>query len=56
MPDNRNQRGSPDDQRINVNDEDEIRNWSKSMNATPEELDAREIEGGSKEGRLRRCG
>jgi hypothetical protein len=31
-------RGSPDRDRIDVNDEDELRNWSKSLNTTPDKL------------------
>jgi hypothetical protein len=38
MADDKQNRGSPDRQRIDVNDPDELRNWSKSLNATPEQI------------------
>ena len=38
MADDKSKRGSPDRDRIDVNDEDELRNWSKSLNKTPEEI------------------
>jgi hypothetical protein len=31
-------RGSPDDQEINVEDCDELRHWSSTLNARPEQL------------------
>lgn len=34
------QRGSPDDQFINVNDWDELRHWSRVLQVTPEVLRA----------------
>ena len=40
-------RGSPDRHCIDINDENEVRNWSKSLGVTPERL----IEGGSPQGR-----
>jgi hypothetical protein len=38
MADDKANRGSPDRNRIDVNDADELRNWSKSLNTTPEKL------------------
>ena len=38
MPDDRSQRGSPDRDRIDINDDHEVRNWSMSLNVTPDEL------------------
>ena len=38
MPDDRSQRASPDNQRIDINDAYEVRNWCKSLNVTPEQL------------------
>jgi hypothetical protein len=38
MSDDRNQRGSPDRDRIDINDENEVRNWSKSLKVTPDQL------------------
>ena len=40
MSDDKSKRGSPDRDRIDVNDTDEVRNWSKSLGITPEELKA----------------
>ena len=38
MPDDPSKRGNPDRQRIDINDENEVRNWSKSLNVTPDQL------------------
>jgi hypothetical protein len=38
VSDDKAQRGAPDDRRIDVNDPDEIRHWSKSLGVTPEQL------------------
>lgn len=38
MADDKANRGSPDRDRIDVNDPDELRNWSKSLNTTPDKL------------------
>jgi hypothetical protein len=38
MPDDRSRRGSPDRDRIDVNDEHEVRNWSMVLKATPDQL------------------
>jgi hypothetical protein len=38
MPDNQQQSGGQDRQRINVNQDYELRDWAKSMNTTPERL------------------
>ena len=38
MPDDRSQRASPDNQRIDIDDAYEVRNWCKSLNVTPEQL------------------
>jgi hypothetical protein len=38
MADDKSNRGQPDRDRIDVNDDDELRNWSKSLNKTPEEI------------------
>lgn len=40
MTDNKDKRGSPDNKRIDVNDENEVRNWCKSFGCTPAELKA----------------
>lgn len=38
MSDNKSDRSSPDNKRIDVNDSDELRNWTKSLNVTSERL------------------
>jgi hypothetical protein len=38
MGDDKSNRGQPDRDLIDVNDDDELRNWSKSLNMTPEEI------------------
>ena len=38
MTDDKIKRGQPDRDLINVNDEYELRNWSKSMNKTADEI------------------
>ena len=38
MSDDKTKRGSPDLDRIDMNDPDEVRNWTKSLNVTKEEL------------------
>jgi len=38
MPDNRQNRGAPDNRRIDVNDEHEVRNWAQSFEVTPDQL------------------
>jgi Protein of unknown function (DUF3606) len=38
MRDDRSQRGSPDRDRIDINDEHEVRNWSQSLKVTPDQL------------------
>jgi hypothetical protein len=38
MSDNKTDRASPDNKRIDVNDPDELRNWTKSLGVTPERL------------------
>ena len=38
MPDDTNKSGGQDRQRINVNQEHELRDWAKTMNTTPEKL------------------
>jgi hypothetical protein len=38
MADDKSNRGQQDRDRIDVNDPDELRNWSKSLNMTPEEI------------------
>jgi hypothetical protein len=48
MADDKSKRGGPDRDRIDVNDPDELRNWSKSLNKTPEEIkDAVRVVGNS---------
>jgi hypothetical protein len=48
MADDKTKRGSPDRDRIDVNDDDELRDWSKSLNRTPEEIkDAVRVVGNS---------
>jgi hypothetical protein len=48
MADDKANRGSPDRDRIDVNDPDELRNWSKFLNKTPEEIkDAVRVVGNS---------
>ena len=46
MPDDRSQRASPDNQRIDINDAYEVRNWCKSLHVTPEQLSARSQQSG----------
>jgi hypothetical protein len=38
MSDDKTQRGSPDNKRIDIHDPDEVRHWSKSLGVTPEQL------------------
>jgi len=38
MADDKTNRGRQDRERIDVNDDDELRNWSKSLNKTSEEI------------------
>lgn len=38
MSDDKSARHSPDNKRIDVNDPNEVRHWSKSLNVTPEKL------------------
>lgn len=38
MSDDKNQRHGQDRQRINVNEDYELRDWAKSMNTTPERI------------------
>ena len=40
MSDDKAQRGSPDRDRIDINDPDEIRNWTKSLGISKEELES----------------
>ena len=40
MADDKSKSGRPDRDRIDVNDDDELRNWSKSLNKTPDEIKA----------------
>jgi hypothetical protein len=48
MADDKTKRGQQDRDRIDVNDPDELRNWSKSLNKTPEEIkDAVRVVGNS---------
>jgi len=38
MSDNKGKRGSPDRDRIDINDPDEVRNWTESLGVSKEEL------------------
>jgi hypothetical protein len=38
MSDNKANRGSPDRDRIDLSDEDEVRNWTQSLGVSKEEL------------------
>jgi DNA-binding protein H-NS len=38
MSDDKSQRNAPDNKRIDVNDPNEVRHWSKSLGVTPEQL------------------
>ena len=38
MADDKANRGSPDRDRIDINDPDEVRNWTKSLGVTKDEL------------------
>jgi hypothetical protein len=40
MSDDKSRRGSPDRERIDIHDPDEVRNWTKSLQTTPEKLKA----------------
>jgi hypothetical protein len=40
MSDDKSKRGSPDRDRIDMNDPDEVRNWTQSLGVTKEELAA----------------
>ena len=39
MSDNKANAGNPDRSRIDINDPDEVRNWTKSLGVTKEELE-----------------
>jgi hypothetical protein len=39
MSDDKNKRGSPDRIRIDIHDPDEVRNWTKSLGVSKEELE-----------------
>ena len=39
MSDSKSNRGSPDRDRIDIHDPDEVRNWTKSLGVTKEELE-----------------
>lgn len=39
MSDDKSKRGSPDRDRIDMNDPDEVRNWTKSLGVSREELE-----------------
>jgi hypothetical protein len=39
MSDNKANRGAPDRDRIDIHDPDEVRNWTKSLGVTKEELE-----------------
>ena len=38
MPDDKSARNSPDNKRIDINDSNELRNWTKSLGVTEEQL------------------
>lgn len=38
MPDNKKLKGPPDNKRVDVNDPNEVRNWTKSFSCTSTEL------------------
>jgi hypothetical protein len=38
MSDDKSKRGSPDRDRIDINDPDEVRNWTQSLGVTKEDL------------------
>jgi hypothetical protein len=40
MSDNKSERASPDNKRIDVHDANELRNWTKTLKVTPEQLKA----------------
>ena len=39
MSDDKGKRGNPDRSRIDINDPDEVRNWTKSLGVTKDELE-----------------
>jgi hypothetical protein len=39
MSDDKGKRGSPDSDRIDINDPDEVRNWTKSLGVSKEKLE-----------------
>ena len=39
MSDNKSNRGAPDRNRIDIHDPDEVRNWTKSLGVSKEELE-----------------
>jgi len=47
MSDNKGNRGSPDRDRIDIHDPDEVRNWTKSLGISKEELERAVREAGS---------
>ena len=53
MPDNRHNRGAPDNKRIDVNDPNELRNWSKALNTTPERIKEAVAKVGTSEDKVR---
>ena len=48
------QRGSPDDQFINVNDGDEVRHWTRLLHTTADQLKEAVIKVGSSAEKVRR--
>lgn len=39
MSDDKTNRGMPDRERIDINDPDEVRNWTRSLGVSPDELE-----------------
>jgi hypothetical protein len=53
MSDDKANRGTPDRDRIDMNDPDEVRNWSKSLGVSREELQAAVQAAGDRAERVR---
>ena len=55
MSDNKGNRGSPDRDRIDINDPDEVRNWTKSLGVSKEELQRAVQAAGDRAEKVREC-
>lgn len=54
MADDKGNRGSPDKDRIDMNDPDEVRNWTKALGVSKEELEQAVRAAGNQADKVRR--